>query len=84
MHVELPKELETYRGKLDSMSSKLLRAFLYEFYARMHDKSSNESHVNPDTHYQPKTSAETLESRDAATKITHETEHESMQLLFSI
>ena len=37
-HAEVPNVLETQRGKVDSMSSKLLRAFLHEFYAVTHDR----------------------------------------------
>ena len=62
VHEELPNELETHRGKVDLMSSKLLRALSYKLYSFTHDRSSSAqltNHtLNAATHYRPCISSE--------------------------
>ena len=40
MHEDLPRVLKAHRGKVQYMSSDLLRAFLYEFYVITSNVSS--------------------------------------------
>ena len=83
MHEEFPNELETHRGKVDLMSSELLRAFLCEFYAITQDRSSStqlKNHtLNASTHYRPDIAPEASELRDTVAKHRHVTIHKYMQ-----
>ena len=87
MHDELPNELETHRGKVDLMSSELLRAFLHEFCTIINGISSSTqltNHtLNAATYCRPDITLEASELRDAASKIRHVTVHKSKQLWFS-
>ena len=72
MHEEFPNELETHGGKVNLISSELLRAFLHEFYSFTHERSSFDqltSHaLSAAIHYCPNIASEALELRDTATK----------------
>ena len=72
----LQQSLECHRGKLDSMSSELLRAFTCEFNAHAQDYSSSiqlSNHsLNSATHFSPDITTEATCLRNVSTKIRHE------------
>jgi len=82
-HAKLLNTLETYRRKVDLMSSELLRAFLYEFYAVAHDRLSS-SHLsghtlNSSTYYRSDITLEVSELRNVTTKKIHQVSLKSSQ-----
>ena len=83
MHAEFPNALEMCRGKVDLISSELLRTFLHEFYAVTHDRLSssylNSHTLNFSTHYRTDIALEVSELRNAATNKRHQASLKSYQ-----
>lgn len=82
-HAELPSALEVYRGKVELMSSDLLRAFLCEFYAFTQDRVSP-SYLNIHTlssvaHCHPDITSEVSELKNAATNKRRQASFKSHQ-----
>ena len=82
-HTELPNTLETHRGKVDFISSELLRAFSYKFYAVIHDRSSsshlNSHTLNSSTHCRPDITLEVSDLRNATLNKRHQASLKSSQ-----
>ena len=75
-HETRPQELETHRGKVESMSSELLGAFLHEFCTYIQDYLPSTyltSHtLNAATHFRLYVLEEASELSNIATKLRHE------------
>jgi hypothetical protein len=82
-HSELPSTLEVHREKVESMSSDLLRTFLYEFYALTQDRVSpsylNSHALNSATRYRPDITSEVSELQNATTNKSNQASFKSHQ-----
>ena len=75
-HAEFTSTLEGHRGKVESMPSDQLRAFLYEFSTFTQDRASpsylHSYALNSATHFRPDITSAVSELRNATTNKRHQ------------